>query len=82
MHKIKTGITLSMELSLTFFGMKKTVNLFLMIRLLQNDITGLDPNRKDAILSKPGLMLQVAILLSDVVQGGLGYVDESSSNND
>lgn len=82
MHKIKTGSALSVELSLTFFSMKKTVNLFLMVRLLENDTTGLNSNRKDAILSTPDLMLQVAILLSNIVQGGLGYVYESYSNAD
>lgn len=82
MHKIKTGSASSVELSLTFFRVKKIVNLFLMIRLLENDITRLDLNRKDAILSIPDLMLQVAILLSDVVQGVLEDVYESYSNND
>lgn len=67
MHKIKTGSALSVEFSLTFFSMQKIVNSFLMIRLLANDIIRLDLNRKDAILSIPDLMLQVAILLADVV---------------
>lgn len=82
MHKIKTGSAPSVELGLTFFSMKNIVNLFLMIRLLENDITRLDLNRKDAILSIPDFMLQVAILLSDVVQGVLEDVYESYSKND
>lgn len=82
MHKIKTASALSKELSLTFFSMKKPANLFPMIRLLENYITGLGSDRKDAILSTPDLVPQVAILLSGIIQGSLEYVYESYSNND
>jgi len=70
MHVSKTGRALSVE-HRHFFGMKKTVNWFLMIRILENCVTGLDSNRKDAILWIPDLMPQVAILLSDIVQEGV-----------
>lgn len=65
---------------LPFSADKNPVNLFV-VAFLENAITGLDSNRKDTILPTAELMLQVAILLSDIAQGGLEYVYESCSKN-